>query len=293
MTFSNFMMQLFIGLSLAAILFLITSGLNIIFGLLGVVHFTHAVFYMFGAYIAFSIGRATGNYLLALVVTTFIVLPVIGALVELVLRKIYKRDHIYQLLLTFGFVLVFEDLATIFWGPYPLSIRLPNYLNFSVNLATIRYPFFHLLLITMAIVLAVILFFILYKTRYGNIIRAAAMNSDMARALGVNVSQVYLLCFAVGAGLAGLSGALAGSFQVMLPGMGMLIIIKAFAVVVIGGKGNLLGAVVGSLIVGMWESFGILIAPQFAMVFLYITMALVLLVKPHGIFGIEGAVRKA
>lgn len=236
MTTEILLSHLMIGLSLASVLFLITSGLSIIFGLLKIVNFAHASFYALGAYIAFTIVNITGYYWIALIIAPIIV-GVVGMVVEyFVIRKTYNIEHYYQLLITFGLVLVFEDIVAMVWGPYNLRIPRGDFLNFSIEMFNISFPVFNLFIIALAIIVAVGLGYLVHKTRIGNIIRASAINRDMTKALGINVSNVYLFTFCIGAAFAGLAGTLAGATTVMLPQMGMFIIIKAFAVLVIDRK---------------------------------------------------------
>lgn len=286
--------QFLVGLSMAAVLFLVSSGLNIIFGILGIVNFAHASLYTLGAYFAFTVASLTDNFWLALIFAPLFV-AIIGALIESsLLRLTYKLDHVYQILLTFGLILIFEDLTKMIWGTSPLTISgLGGFLSSTINVGGSPFPIYFLFVIAMGVIIAFGLIIFLDKTRPGMMLKAAITRREMAEACGLNVKRLFTLVFAGGAALGGLGGVLAGGVNTMQPDMGMSIIIESFAVVVMGGLGNIYGAMLGSIIIGLWKAFGILVFPEFSMLFVYIVMAAVLLWKPDGLLGSQSAPRKA
>lgn len=287
MTSTLILAQFIIGLSLAASLFLISSGLTIIFGLLRIINFAHASFYALGAYFCYTVTTITHNFWLGLVISV-IVLMAIGAFVELCLmRRIYGHEHIYQLLLTFSLIFIFTDIIEIWWGPFPVTTPIPHVFSGNVSVLGAPIPTYCFFLIGMALVVGLGLWALLYMTKWGAIIRASAFDREMANILGVNIPHLYTLVFVLGAGLGALGGASAAPMTTIIPDMGAFIIIDCFVVIVIGGVGSLLGAVVGSLVIGIWAAIGLLIIPQFAMVFTFALMAIVLVIRPQGLFGGE------
>jgi len=287
MTFTLILGQFIIGLSLAANLFLICSGLTIIFGLLRVINFAHASFYALGAYCCYTVSTIAHNFWLGLVISV-IVLMIIGALVELgLMRRIYGHEHVYQLLLTFSLIFIFTDIIEIFWGPFPVTTQFPAIFSGNVSLLGAPIPTYCFFIIGMAVAVALGLWALLYRTKWGAIIRASAFDREMSSILGVNVPRLYTLVFILGAGLGGLGGASAAPMTTIIPDMGAFIIIECFVVIIIGGVGSLLGSVVGSLVIGVWAAIGLLIIPQFAMVFTFALMAIVLIIRPQGLFGEE------
>ena len=294
MTTNLIINQLLVGIATTSILFLVSSGLNVIFGLLGIINFAHASLYALGAYIAYTVAIYSGSFWVALIVAP-VVVAIIGAGVEaILLRRIYKQEDVYQLLLTFGLILIFEDLTTVVWGTSPITIpSLGPFLSSGLEIAGSYFPTYYLFIIVMGIVVGLGLILFLDKTRPGKMLKAAITNKDMAATLGLNVKLTYTLVFALGAWLGGFGGVLAGGINTMQPDMGMWIIIDSFAVVVMGGLGNIYGAMLGSLIIGLWKAFGLLIIPQFSMVFIYIAMVVVLIWKPEGLFGSRNLIRKA
>lgn len=285
MTTTLIFSQFLIGMSLAANLFIIASGLTLIFGLLRVINFAHASMYALGAYFCFSAASISHNFWVG-VAASVIVMMIIGAVLEIsLLRRVYGHEHIYQLLLTFALILFLTDLEKIVWGPYPITTSLPPIFAGWVSIMGATVPKYSLFVIGVGLFVAMGLWSFLYKTKWGCFIRVAAFDREMTDALGVNVSRLYTVVFTIGAGLGGLGGAIASPNITIVPDMGMLVIIDCFAVIIIGGVGSLLGAGVGSLIIGLWGAIGLLIVPQFAMVFTFALMAIVLLIRPWGIFG--------
>lgn len=277
--------QFIMGVSLAANLFLIASGLTIIFGLLRVINFAHASLYALGAYFCYTVVAITHNFWLGLLASVLSLMAV-GAVLELgLLRRVYGHEHIYQLLLTFALILIITDLTKIFWGAYPVTTPLPPIFSGWISILGAPIPTYCFFLMGMAGVVALGLWVLLYRTKLGAIIRTSAFDREMTSVLGVNVPRLYTLVFILGSGLGGLGGALAAPTTTIIPDMGVFIIIESFVVIIIGGVGSLLGAAVGSLVIGLWGAIGLLIVPQFAMVFTFALMGIVLLIRPWGFFG--------
>ena len=291
MDFSIIVSIFLMGLASAMLLFLISSGLTLVFGVLGIVNFAHGSLYMLGAYLAYSstllLNPMLGSFWLALTTST-IVVAVIGLLIErFLLKHIYKTDHIYQLLLTFSLVMIIDGLVKMIWGLDPKSFSEPAFLSGSLSVLGRPFPAYAIFIILAGIVLSLLLWAFLSKTRFGRFIRAASADRDMTNALGINVAFIFTAVFTLGSWLAALGGVLAGPLRVTSPDMGSTIIIESFAVVVIGGLGSLPGAFIGSLLIGLLDAFGIFYLPRFSMAFTYILMALVLISKPTGLFGTE------
>ena len=281
--------QLLAGVSNGMLLFLISAGLSLIFGVLRIINFAHGVLFMLGAFVAVSIGAlapgATGGFVAALLGAAA-GLAVLGALLESgLLRRIYRSPHEYQLLLTFALVFILGDVAKLVWGREDNSVATPALLTGSAQALGLTFPIYRLFLIAVGLAVAAALWWLLHRTRWGVFVRAATMDRDMLSALGVNTRWLYTAVFALGAALAGLGGALAAPIVAVGPGLHVQVIIDAFVVVVIGGMGSVLGALVASLLVGIVSAFGILAVPGAAVVLNFAIMAVVLIVRPHGLFG--------
>ncbi|MBU4567083.1 MAG: branched-chain amino acid ABC transporter permease [Desulfarculus sp.] len=273
------------GLVYGMLLFLVASGLTLIFGMMGVLNFAHGALYMLGAYFSFSILQWTGQFWLSLLVAPLLV-ALAGAIIErFFLRKVHSYGHAHELLLTFGVAYIIEELVKIFWGNEPLRVVLPALLAGSIPLLGIEYPVYRLFILVVSIVVFIIMFFVLYKTRAGIIVRASVANKRMVDALGFNVPLVFLVLFGMGAWLAGLAGVIGGPYLITNPAMASTIIIDLFVVVVVGGLGSIQGALIASLLIGQLQSIGILVLPQFAIFFEFLLMALVLIFRPHGLMG--------
>ena len=281
--------QALAGLSNGMLLFLIAAGLSLIFGVSRVINFAHGALFMLGAYLAATVVRAASPepwaFPLALAAAT-VGMFVVGALVEVgLLRRIYRADHAFQLLLTFGLVLVLGDVVKLLWGREDHSVAMPDLLSGSARLVTVTFPVYRLFLIGIALAVALGLWLLLHRTRWGILIRAATMDRQMLNALGVNVNALYTGVFALGAALAGLAGALAAPIVAVGPGLHVQVIIDAFVVVVIGGMGSVSGALAGALLVGLANAFGLLAFPALAVVVTFAVMAVVLIVRPWGLLG--------
>jgi branched-subunit amino acid ABC-type transport system permease component len=281
----DFFGQALNGLSYGVLLFLLSVGLTLIFGMLDIVNLAHGSFYMLGAYAGLTMIAATNNFWLALVVAPLAV-GLIGALMERsVLRPLYRRPPLDQVLLTFGFIYLFEDLVKWIWGGRIRSIPPPDAFAGSVSLFGATVPSYRLFVIVFGLVMAVALWWLVERTRLGSIIRAGVFDAEMTAGLGINIGRVFTGVFAFGAALGGLSGVIAGPIQSASPPMGAGILIPALIVVVVGGLGSLKGSLVGSLIIGQAETFGKAWLPGASMLMIYVVMALIVLLRPQGLFG--------
>lgn len=279
--------QLLNALALAGLLFLVSAGLSLVFGILRVVNFAHGVFYMLGAYLGFTAVAVSGWFWLSLVVVPPLV-GVVGALLEAsTLRFIYRRPPIYQLLLTFGLALILEESVRVLYGPTAKGIDPPPLLQGAVEIAGIFYPRYRLFLVILGVVVALGVWLFLQRTRTGLVIRAVAQNSEMADCLGADVGRVRTLVFGAACALAGLGGVAAGPMTTAYLGMGIGVIVDAFVVVVIGGLGSIGGSMAGSLIVGAAQTWGAFYLPETAMVIMYAVMGVILIFRPWGLFGEE------
>lgn len=274
------------GLLMGMLLFLVASGLSLIFGVLGVINFAHGAFYMLGAYFALTGYQLTGSFVVALLSGT-IGLAIFGAAFErFFVSKIYGTNVLMQLLLCYAFVLILDDAVKILWGSeykmmgLPPAFRMPPYF---IGGGVI--PAYYAFLIGIAAVVGGALWYGVTRTQYGKIVRAAAHNPSMVSALGVNTKVVYASVLALGSALAGLAGALAAPVRTLTPGMGLSILIESFIVTVIGGMGSIFGALVASIIIGLTRSFGSIGFPLFVDGLMFGVMALVLILRPSGLFG--------
>lgn len=273
------------GLTYAGLLFLVSSGLTLVFGMMNVLNFAHATFYMLGAYFSWTLLRTTNNFWLSLVAAPAL-LFFIGALVErFLLRRVHVLGHVHELLLTFGLAYVLSELVKWIWGTRPLAVPMTGILAQSVDLFGITYPVYRLFVFSASILVGAMMALMLYKTRVGIIIRGAVDDSDIVGALGINVPVLFMAIFGFGAALSGFAGVIAGPLLTTFPGMGDAILVDAFVVIVVGGLGSLGGAVVASLIIGELQSFGVLLIPKFSLALIYLLMAVVLVVRPSGLFG--------
>jgi branched-chain amino acid transport system permease protein len=279
--------QLLNALTLAGLLFLVSAGLSLVFGILRVVNFAHGVFYMLGAYLGYTTVMLTGWFWPALVVVP----PVVGTLGALLesstLRFIYRRPPIYQLLLTFGLALILEEALRILYGPTAKGIDPPAYLQGAFALGSLLYPRYRLFVVGLGLAVALAVWLFLRTTRAGLVIRAVAQNSEMADCLGANVARVRTLVFGAACALAGLGGVAAAPMTTAYLGMGIGVIVDAFVVVVIGGLGSIGGSIAGSLIVGAAQTWGAFYLPETAMVIMYAVMGAILIFRPWGLFGEE------
>lgn len=285
MDFAYFAVQLLNGVQYGLLLFLIASGLTLVFGIMGIINLAHGAMYMIGAYLAFDLTQRLGNFWLAIVLAVPIAVA-LGLIIErLFLDTLYKRDHLYQVLLTFGLILVLNEVQRIIWGGDVHSVSIPypfdGYIQLTENL---RYPVYRLFVGAVCLAVAAAIYWVIKFTRLGIIIRAGAANREMVESLGINVRTLFTIIFSAGVALAALAGMLAAPITSIAPGMGDHILIMCFVVVVIGGIGSIKGAFWGALLIGIADTFGPVLLPQLASVMVYLIMAAVLLVKPRGLF---------
>ena len=277
------------GLTTAMFLFLIASGLSLIFGVLRVLNFAHGTFYMLGAYGAYQfvqwLGPGPGTFWVA-VLGAALGVAILGGLVErFLLRHLYDREELYQLLFTYALVLVLSDVAKIIWGTQQKGVMRPPELTGAVSLFGATIPYYNLFILALGLAVAVAFWLVLQRTRLGRLIRAAALDRETLGALGVNVSALYTGVFVLGSFLGGLGGALVAPVRTIVPGMDTEIIVEAFVVVVIGGLGSFWGTFLGALIYGQVLSFGILFFPRFSIFAVFALMAAVLILRPWGLLG--------
>lgn len=284
--------QFIAGVSRGMLYFMVSSGLTLVFGVLRVINFAHGTMYMLGAFFCysltkflFSIGGA--NFWVSLFIAPLMV-SIIAYLIErFALRRIYAREHLYQLLLTWAFVYIISDLAKISWGTLPVSVKKPQLLAGAISLLGATIPRHYIFIVALSVSIGICLWLFLYRTKYGNLIMAAAEDPEMTRALGINCDRIYLAVFIMGCALSALGGAGAVTMVAPVVGMDMDIVLPAFVIVVVGGLGSVLGALVGSLLIGLVESFGTLLIPRLSVVLIFAVMAFVLIIRPWGIFGIQ------
>lgn len=295
--------QVLNGLQYGATLFLMASGLTLVFGVMGLINLAHGSLYMIGAFACAAVAGATGSFWLGLA-TSLAAAAAAGALVEVaVIRRLYRRDHLDQVLATFALILVFSEGTRWVFGSFPLYLTVPGVLSGPITLpGGIEYPKFRLAIIAAGVVVAAGLFWLVARTRLGMRIRAGESDREMIAALGVDITRLYTVVFALGAALAGVAGALVGTVQSVQVGMGEPVLILAFVVIVIGGIGSIKGALIGAVLVGVTDTLGKFLLPQFFGLFLdpsaatgigsalasmliYILMAGVLIFRPQGLYG--------
>ena len=295
--------QILNGLQFGIMLFLMSAGLTLIFGVMGLINLAHGSLYMIGAFIAAAVASATGSFILALV-AALSAAALAGAIVEMtIIRKLYNRDHLDQVLATFALILIFSEGTRWVFGSFPLYLDVPAYLQGAVTLpGGIQYPLYRITLIVFGLTIGIGLGLLITKTRIGVQIRAGENDREMVSALGVNISKLYTFVFALGAALAGLAGALVGAIQSVEVGMGEPVLILAFVVIVIGGIGSIKGALIGSILVGLTDTLGGIFLPKLFGLFMdlatatnvgssiasmaiYILMSIVLVWRPTGLFG--------
>ena len=279
-----YLIQLLNAVQYGLLLFLLASGLTLIFGIMGVINLAHGSFYMVGAYLAYWLAQATGSFWLAIPISVVIAFAV-GLLLETtIFSRLYKRDHLYQVLLTFGLILVFEELRSILFGDDVHGVATPKLLNFSIPLTeTLSYPVYRLFVTAVCLVLAAAMYFVIQKTRIGMTVRAGNSNREMAASLGIDIPLLFALVFSTGMALAALAGTIAAPISSVYPGMGNQILIICFVVVVIGGVGSINGALIASLLIGLADTLGKVLAPEYSGVAVYLLMAVILLWRPQGL----------
>ncbi|CAN7613305.1 inner-membrane translocator [Acidovorax sp. NO-1] len=287
MDFATFLVQCLNAIQYGLLLFLLASGLTLIFGIMGVINLAHGSFYMIGAYMAFALSPLFGgNFLVTLVAGTLLA-AVLGYVLEWVFFSyLYQREHLQQVLMTYGLILVFEELRSILVGNDVHGVPVPPWLGGSLPLGDLmQYPWYRLFASGACIVLAVALYLVVNRTRLGMMIRAGASNRDMVRGLGINIRRLYRTVFAAGVALAALAGMIAAPISSVYPNMGASVLIICFVVVVIGGIGSVTGALVASLLVGFVDTFGKVFFSEAAGIGIYVLMAIVLIWRPEGLMG--------
>ena len=281
-----FVRQLLNGLQYGLLLFLVASGLTLIFGIMGIINLAHGSFYMLGAYLAWSLAGLTGSLVAAILVAVPLTVLFGMALEWLLIRRLYERDHLFQVLLTYGLILVFEELRSIVWGDDVHGVPVPELLNASIRLTeNLSYPVYRLFISGVCLLLALGLYLLIQRTRIGMMIRAGASNRDMAQSLGIDIKFIYTLVFALGVALAAFAGMINAPLSSVFPNMGGQVLIICFVVGVIGGIGSVKGAMAASLMIGLADTFGQVLLPEVAGMVVYVLMAAVLVWRPAGLFG--------
>jgi branched-chain amino acid transport system permease protein len=276
--------QTFNGLSYGALLFLLASGLSLIFGVMRIVNLAHGSYFLLGGYVGLSIVWRTGSYVAAVLIGALAIALVGVGMERLFLRRL-SGQTLGQVLMTIGFALIFQDVALLLWGGDPYSMPIPGPLQGVLTVGTLRFPRYRLFIMVLAVVIGAALWLALDRTRAGAMIRAAVDDAEMAQGVGIRVPTVSLGVFALGAFLAALGGVIGGGFLGVYPGLDFEILPYAFVVVIVGGLGSLPGAMVGSLLVGLLDNFGKALFPELAYFTLFAPMALILALRPTGLFG--------
>ena len=290
MSFALFLEQTLNGIQLGVMLFLMSAGLTLVFGIMNLINLAHGALYMMGAFIAASVAGRSGSFVLGAVVAV-LATGLIGALLEVaLLRRFYKRSHLDQVLVTFGLILVFNESTKLIWGAVPMRFALPPLVAGSVEIwPGLPYPMFRLVILGLGLVVGLLLYFVIMRTRIGMWVRAGASNRAMASAIGVNVELIFVGVFAAGAALAGLAGLMAGPILAVQVGMGEPVLILCLVVTVIGGIGSINGALVAAILIGLIDTFGrVLLSPALGSMVIFLAMAVILAFKPKGLFPVHG-----
>lgn len=272
------------GITHAGLLFIMASGFTLVFGLMRVVNMAHGAFYLWGGYIGITMFRNTGNWWLALIVGG-VVIAALGLLKERVLLTTIRGNMLAESLMSIGLATILADLALVIWGGAPVSIRIPAVLNPRMEIFGIRYPGFRMLVLLISVVIGVLLWLLLYKTKLGSIIRAGVDDRETVAAMGINIRRLFTVVYILGAFLAGLSGVIGASFLSLQPGADSQILTLALVVVIIGGMGSIGGAAVGALFTGLVLSFSRAYFPEISFFFTFAPMAIILAIRPQGLFG--------
>jgi branched-chain amino acid transport system permease protein len=285
MDLATILIQLLNSVQYGLLLFLISSGLTLVFGIMGVINLAHGAMYMIGAYLAYAFVDWSGSLGVAILLGIPVML-IVGIVIErFLIDSLYSRDHLFQVLLTFGLILILNDIQSILWGNDTHGVPIPDMLNGSISLTdNMSYPVYRLAVSGICLALAIGMYWVIQKTRLGMTIRAGASNREMVESLGINVRTLFTIIFAAGVALAGLGGILSAPLSSVYPGMGDNVLIICLVVVVIGGIGSIKGAFWGAMMIGLVSTFGPVLIPSLASVMVYLVMALVLLVKPRGLF---------
>lgn len=285
MDFATFLIQILNGVQYGFTLFLVASGLTLIFGIMGIINLAHGAFYMVGAYLVWWLFSVTDTLLGAVLIGLPLMIVFGYAVERLFVSFLYTRDHLYQVLLTYGLILILNDLQKILWGSDFYSVPVPEILSGSVPMGNQDYPVYRLFVILVCLAVAAGMYVVIGRTKLGMMIRAGASNREMSQALGIDTPKVFAVVFSLGAALAAFSGMIDAPLSSVYPGMGDFILIISFVVIVIGGIGSVKGAFIGAMLVGLVDTFGKVLVPEFAAMSIYALMALVLLWRPQGLFG--------
>ena len=284
MGFNFWLFQILNAISLGALLFLVASGLSMIFGLMRIVNIAHGTFYMLGAYAAFQLLHYVGNQALASVLAIAL-MAILGAILQRGLISRVKGDTLRQILMTFGILLIFSDFALLIWRGTPVILPTPAPLSGAVHIGALKFPVYRLFVVVVSFVLAIVLDYMQRRTRLGSMIRAGADDIEMLECMGVDVGRLFMYVFALGAGLAGLGGALGGVFLGVYSGIDLEIGILAFVVVIVGGLGSIRGTLAASLLVGLIDNMAKALLPEVSLFAIFLLMVVVIAVKPSGLFG--------
>ena len=278
--------QVFYGISYGALLFLLASGLSLIFGVMRIVNLAHGSFFLLGGYVALTVIWTTGSWLLAIPVAALTV-GVLGLIMERIFLRQVGFDPLRQVLLTVGFALLFQQATLDIWGGDNFFINIPDYLNWSPRVGDLFFPMNRIFMIGLVVVVGTLLWLLIEKSRLGAVIRATVDDAEMARGIGIDTSRISMAVFGLGAFLAAMGGVIGGGFIGVFPGLDFEVLPLAFAVVIIGGMGSLRGALAGSMIVGLMDNIGKGLYPELSYFTLYAPMVLILAIKPTGLFGRE------
>ena len=290
MDLTTFLIQCLNALQYGLLLFLVASGLTLIFGIMGVINLAHGSFYMIGAYMAFAlapfVAATVGGGFFTTLLFGLVLAVALGYLLEWAFYSfLYTREHLQQVLMTYGLILVFEELRSLLVGDDVHGVQAPDFLSGSIPLGDMMtYPVYRLFISGVCLLLALGMYFVFAKTRLGMMIRAGSTNREMVQSLGIDIKFLYRVVFAAGVAIAVLAGMIAAPVSSVYPGMGGLVLIICFVVVVIGGIGSIRGALLASLLIGVVDTFGKVLLPQVAGVLVYVLMAVILLWKPDGLF---------
>ena len=290
MDLATFLIQCLNSLQYGLLLFLVASGLTLIFGIMGVINLAHGSFYMIGAYMAYAlapiVGSTLGGGFFATLAVGLVLSVILGYVLEWVFYSyLYEREHLQQVLMTYGLILVFEEVRSLLVGDDVHGVPIPPLLDGRINLSDVQqYPLYRLFISGVCLALALGMYFVFTRTRLGMMIRAGSTNREMVQSLGIDIKFLYRVVFAAGVAIAVLAGMVAAPVSSVYPGMGNTVLIICFVVVVIGGIGSIRGALLASLLIGLVDTFGKVLLPQAAGVLVYVLMALILLWKPDGLF---------
>ena len=274
------------GISFGMLLFLLAAGLSLIYGLMRILNLAHGSYYLLGAYVGLTVVKATGSFLLAILAGSLCV-ALLGVLMERVLLRRIHLQELPQTLLTFGALFIIADFSMVVWGGNPETIPKPYPFNASIQIGALRYPTYRLLIIAVGLAIGGALWWFQERTRLGAMLRAGVDDEEIARGLGINVSLLFSLIFGLGAFLAALGGVMGAPIMGVYPGADFEVLLLGFVVVIIGGLGSLKGAMVGGVVVGLLDNFGKVFFPEFALFTIFVPMALILAVRPTGLFGSE------